>query len=457
VGTGVGLNTGAIRAFAAFDDGSGPRLAAGGSFTSIDSVLAGRLAAWDGTAWQSLGNGVDNNVFALESYDDGGGPQLFAGGDFRFADGRFSPRVAVWNGMEWFPAGAIDDRNGRRVYALEVYNDGHGAKLIAAGRFELADGTPVQNCAAWDGDGWSPAPGADSNILCLKGFQYGGQEALGMGGLFTFAGGESFRGIARFEAAGWSGIPDAGLDGSVFDMLAVEENGASSLYIGGDFLAPGQRVSRYDGSVWHRIGDGFNLPVFDLELFDDGTGPAVYAAGEFTSSGTVSTLRVAKWDGSAWAPVGGGMDDGLVHGLHVHHANGGGWLVATGSFTMVEGAPSGGVAAWNGTQWIPFDPGLDGVALDAASVAEADGAVLLMGGDFATAGDTVSGSIAAWGPCPPEPCVADFNDDGSVNTLDVLAFLNGWNRQDPRADINDDGSINTLDVLAFLNEWNAGC
>jgi len=54
-------------------------------------------------------------------------------------------------------------------------------------------------------------------------------------------------------------------------------------------------------------------------------------------------------------------------------------------------------------------------------------------------------------------CVADFNGDGSVNTQDVLAFLNAWTAGDDTADINGDGSINTQDVLAFLNLWTAGC
>jgi hypothetical protein len=56
-----------------------------------------------------------------------------------------------------------------------------------------------------------------------------------------------------------------------------------------------------------------------------------------------------------------------------------------------------------------------------------------------------------------DTCLADFNGDGSVNTLDVLAFLNAWSAGDPAADFNGDGSINTLDVLAFLNAWSAGC
>lgn len=58
---------------------------------------------------------------------------------------------------------------------------------------------------------------------------------------------------------------------------------------------------------------------------------------------------------------------------------------------------------------------------------------------------------------PALACDADYNGDGAVNTLDVLAFLNAWSSGDPRGDFNEDGTINTLDVLAFLNAWSAGC
>jgi V8-like Glu-specific endopeptidase len=54
-------------------------------------------------------------------------------------------------------------------------------------------------------------------------------------------------------------------------------------------------------------------------------------------------------------------------------------------------------------------------------------------------------------------CPADFNGDGTVNTQDVLAFLNAWAAGDDTADFNGDGDVNTLDVLAFLNAWSVGC
>ena len=54
-------------------------------------------------------------------------------------------------------------------------------------------------------------------------------------------------------------------------------------------------------------------------------------------------------------------------------------------------------------------------------------------------------------------CTADFNNDGLIDTQDVLAFLDAWSAGDGSADINVDGTINTIDVLAFLNLWRTGC
>ena len=76
-----------------------------------------------------------------------------------------------------------------------------------------------------------------------------------------------------------------------------------------------------------------------------------------------------------------------------------------------------------------------------------------------------SGQIVGWGRILGVPtafllspaCVADFNGDGSVNTQDVLAFLNAWAAGDSSADIDGNGVVDTRDVLAFLNLWSAGC
>ena len=70
----------------------------------------------------------------------------------------------------------------------------------------------------------------------------------------------------------------------------------------------------------------------------------------------------------------------------------------------------------------------------------------------ALGGPASDGIVFTAAPCPP-----DFNDDGTVNTQDFIAFLNAWVAGEPRADFNDDGTINTQDFIAFLNSWVAGC
>lgn len=52
------------------------------------------------------------------------------------------------------------------------------------------------------------------------------------------------------------------------------------------------------------------------------------------------------------------------------------------------------------------------------------------------------------------PHPGDFNEDGSVNSLDYLAFLNAYNAQEIVADYNCDGQLSSLDITAFLNAWN---
>jgi subtilisin family serine protease len=56
-----------------------------------------------------------------------------------------------------------------------------------------------------------------------------------------------------------------------------------------------------------------------------------------------------------------------------------------------------------------------------------------------------------------DECRADVNGDGTVNTQDVIRYLNLWAAGERQADFNDDGSVNSQDVLAFLNAWVAGC
>ena len=58
-----------------------------------------------------------------------------------------------------------------------------------------------------------------------------------------------------------------------------------------------------------------------------------------------------------------------------------------------------------------------------------------------------------------DACIADYNNDGTLDTLDFLAYLNDFtgSTQIGDPDLNGDGAVDTLDFLLYLNLYAAGC
>ena len=54
-------------------------------------------------------------------------------------------------------------------------------------------------------------------------------------------------------------------------------------------------------------------------------------------------------------------------------------------------------------------------------------------------------------------CIADFNDDGTADIFDFLAFQNAFDAGDAIADLDADGELTIFDFLAFQNAFDAGC
>jgi hypothetical protein len=95
-----------VEALVVFDDGNGPALYVGGSFTTAGAVAANHIARWDGASWSALGSGLDAAVEALSVFDVGNGPALVAAGHFRNAGGVSANRIARWDGASWSALGS---------------------------------------------------------------------------------------------------------------------------------------------------------------------------------------------------------------------------------------------------------------------------------------------------------------------------------------------------------------
>ena len=68
----------------------------GGLFTSAGGSAANRLARWNGASWTALDSGMNDGVLALLVHDDGSGPALFAGGSFTSAFDSSDSYLAKW-------------------------------------------------------------------------------------------------------------------------------------------------------------------------------------------------------------------------------------------------------------------------------------------------------------------------------------------------------------------------
>lgn len=444
-----------VSALSVFDDGSGSKLYVGGSFTGAGGAPASSIARWDGATWSALGLGVQGSVGALLVHDDGAGAGLVVGGQFSAAGGGAAEHVAVWRGGTWsalsgaFPfavlaLAAFDDGSGVRlcaggasgsttpeeqgfgriaawdgatwspftrglsgaVQSLFVHDDGAGEQLFVSGHFAAVAGAPAESVMRWNGATWSATNLPFDNVpTCFEAFDdgLGGGVQLYAGSLERVVGSTLERGVARWNGSSWSWVN--GLFGTVRAMVAHDDGSGPALYVGGVFTTlpggvPANHIARFDGTGWSPVGAGFNSFVHALEVFDDGSGPALYAAGIFTQSGATPAARIAKWDGSSWSALGagiGGVAFPQVLTLEVFDAGAGAALYVGGQFETAGGQPASGIASWNGVNWAALGAGLGGGSANALRTFDVGtGPALYVVGSFVSAGGLPASNCASW-------------------------------------------------------------
>jgi hypothetical protein len=165
------------------------------------------------------------------------------GGGFEAAGCARSPGVVFTDFDGYEPAGAGlwyegSYSDNARVTALAVYE----GQLIAAGRFAgRGQSPPIANVAAWNGSSWSAlgqlsgAQGSGTLVFDLVVFE-GDLVAVGR---FTYGGGASFQGVARFDGERW--LP-----------MGVRPPGAEALAVYNGELYCG--LAKWDGVQWQSLG-----------------------------------------------------------------------------------------------------------------------------------------------------------------------------------------------------------
>lgn len=403
---------GPVRTLCPNREGDADVVYAGGEFTSPGI----RFARLSDSTWRTLGNDVTGIVYSLAAVETPSGPELWAGGDFTAVGGGSvtAGKIAAWTGQEWHTlAGGV---NGT-VHAITQFDDGTGMSPYIAGAFTLSGGTPAANAALFDGHSWQQLGGGVNGIIRAAAmFDEDGTgpnpPALFIGGAFTSAGGNPINYLARWNGTSFSQVGGV-LAGpfaapGVYDIKVWNDGSGPALYVCGGISVVGELaiggIAKWDGTSWSSLAGGTgqaNLALIQsMEVFDDGTGQALYVGGRMWSLGEVPVGPVAKWNGAAWSNVGTGTDWAInagVNKLIVFNEPGGQSLIAGGGFSRVDGVSFNGIARWRNGAWTPVGDGFDSSSHRVNSMAVSDnGASLYVVGQFPGVGSVSSPGILRW-------------------------------------------------------------
>jgi len=275
--------------------------------------------------------------------------------------GRAFGGVVSWDGTHFeatpdFPGGAI---------AIGVWND----RLVvdAGGRI-----------LAFNGVGWDTLghPNDYVNAICAHG------PDLVIAGQFKSVDGVPAKGIARFDGSAWTDMGSNAFTGTNVGYALCEY--AGKLVVGGTYPTL-KNIAIWDdiGATWQTPGAGFNKAV--RALASDAT--KLYAAGDFSLTGTTPMVARAEWNGATWTqiPTGGVVQNNAITAWNggavvsggagagsalafwngsaltpmadsltvfpLHLFTWGGRLVATGNFLSMGSRPAPRVAIFDGASW----------------------------------------------------------------------------------------------------------
>jgi hypothetical protein len=385
----------------------------------------GRVARFDGVAWQLLGGGFDAQVAALGTYRG----DLIAGGDFRSHDGTPCGYVARWNGTTWESLGSgIDPAQYSGVSAIEEFGD----RLIVGGWFASCGNVTSPGLAAWDGASWSALPGApaayvydlhvlNGNLYIAGSFagdyssvaRWDGatwesegleQWTLGLatyGGRLAAVGGfygsgcpapRRFTGVATLDPDGWNGLEqwEPSMHGLAHNAGAADVSSVAlyrgELVVAGIIGLAGNppewnKVASpvlWDGQGWQSIGGGSCSQVVEV------VGNDLIAAG---FSG------IARWDGAAWHPMGSGLT-GMICAIAEYQ----GKIYAGGELRVTATGENTTLAVFDGVEWsaVPFAPNTVRYNTPRVSALEVKDGLLYAGGNFLGTQTVASPSVVAW-------------------------------------------------------------
>lgn len=216
----------------------------------------------------------------------------------------------------------------------------------------------------------------------------------------------------NLKAQTWSPV-GSGTDSNIFCLQTDTVN--NLLYAGGEFSSAGgvstNHIAVWNGINWDSLSSGINGWVNALCIYNN----ELYAGGNFTMAGGNHAKNIAKWNGSNWDSLGSGIN-GQIETMIVYNGElyvSGYYIISAGNINVND------IAKWNGTTWSAVGTGIGPSPGDVEALAIYNGD-LYAGGAFNTAGGISVNNIAKWNGINWSPV-----GSGITNCIYDLTVYNG--------------------------------
>ncbi|QOJ00453.1 MAG: immunoglobulin domain-containing protein [Phycisphaeraceae bacterium] len=339
----------------------------GGGFTQASGTVVNGISRWDGTRWRAFGRhvadpdtdpptyapGLPGTVTSIAVLNN----VLYAAGVFAFPGGNeLHPLVrydAVAN--EWFPVGTQwAPQNPLIPWPVGWSLHSAGGLLYVGGTFTGVNSGTASGIVRFNGNAFLPMNGGVFKFFgvpTVYSITLSPANEILIGGDFEFAGVSmpvSARNFVRWTGTQYLAPANGGTLGPVASV-GIFRNQAAVMgpirRIGDTWMS---NISWFDGTVWRRLGQGFNGAIFAMRRFND----RLVAAGSFfRTQFQVQAAGIASYDGELWTTVGLGMTyGGGTPGIYdlAEHQN---RLIAVGEFDASGNEFMSNIAEWNGTAW----------------------------------------------------------------------------------------------------------
>jgi len=436
-----------------------------GEYEEINLIQKGGNYGWNRYEANSSYNGSTNlvttpDIKPIFQYDHGNGDVSITGGyvyrgsnnnqdlqgkyiyadyvsgrvwalDYNSFNGTVSSKLLFRTNGEYVSSFGLDESG-------EMYFSGYGtsAKIFKIiGGNESTD--PVTNLIDGIGTWKDLENGSNGNIECVV--SYG--DNIYVAGSFTNVGFISANNIAVYNKnEGWQSLSNG--SNGIVNAIAVASDG--TVYAGGEFTSIGgveaNNIAVWNGTNWSAMNEGTDGPIAEIGIDSSDN---IYIGGAFETAGGITVHNIAKWnDGWVALTDTSTSDVGTNNEIRAMAFDANDLLIVGGNFDSAGGNTANRIATWNGSNWGTLGVGTSGFVQ--AILVDSD--YIYTGGNFVLAGNKTVNRIARWNKESSTWEAIGNGVSGSLNALatdDSYIYLAG-NFETVSDTLNDNKVVNNI-------------